>query len=144
MNAEQTVLINRPLEEVFAYLAHHQNASKWQADLVEASVDVGDVLRQGAKGHDARVHKDERQECGWVVTEYVPNSRIVYQSTPGQPRYTVQYSLKPLGGKTSFTCGVETELEGFQKVVAPLIKRTKTGRLRTDLATLKRILEEKS
>ncbi|GAA3422995.1 SRPBCC family protein [Streptosporangium sandarakinum] len=106
-------------ERVFAVLADLEGYPAWQADVLSARVDG--PVRQGATVTQVRKVMGTRTEIALIVTEYVPDRRIVLQTAPGgRPGVTQRYTV----AEEESGCRVEfhLELDGVPKLAEHLVR----------------------
>jgi carbon monoxide dehydrogenase subunit G len=140
VNMEVSIVINRPLEEVFAGLADLENNKKWRSGTVEAEktsvgpIGVGTTYRMvnGAFG--------QRMEGEAEVTEFEPNRRFVTKNRSGVAIETERI-FEPVEGGTRVTFTVKAELAGFFQLAEPLVAGMGKRRLESDIADLKDLME---
>ena len=141
---EQSVVIERPVEEVWAYLNDCAHDPEWMSMITETEkltdgpVGVGTVQRSAAKVLGRRI------DTTFEITEHEPNrsSRIRPKSSPFP--YTGTYEVAPVDGGTRFTWAIEGEPGSFFRLAEPLVVRMLARQLETDLATLKDLLEARA
>lgn len=141
---EESVVIARPQQEVFDFLANFGNLSVYDA-FVTASGQVGD----GAPGLGTRGWGTTRymgQQFNWTVefTEFEPPRRMVSRSVEGKRDVTATFTLEPAGGGTRVTERLETGAMGglLGRLPDPLVNRLLGRSLRGNLKTLGRVLAE--
>lgn len=141
---EESVVIARPQQEVFDFLANFGNLSVYDA-FVTASGQVGD----GAPGLGTRGWGTTRymgQQFDWTVefTEFEPPRRMVSRSVEGKRDVTATFTLEPAGGGTRVTERLETGAMGglLGRLPDPLVNRLLGRSLRGNLKTLGRVLAE--
>ncbi len=83
LNIEKSVVINRPLEEVFAFVSAGENWSQWAAELVETRKTSEGPLGVGTTYTHVAQMLGRRIENGYEVTEYEPNSKVSMKATSG-------------------------------------------------------------
>ena len=140
---EESVVIARPPQEVFDFLARFENLSAYDA-FVTASGPVGD----GPPGLGTRGWGRTRfmgQQFDWMVefTEFEPPRRMASRSVDGKRDLTATFTLESAGGGTRVTERLETEarMAGLLgKLPDPLVKRLLSRSLRANLRTLARML----
>jgi uncharacterized protein YndB with AHSA1/START domain len=71
-----SIVIDRPVDETFAYLTDPRNATEWSTELVAVAYD-GD-LTEGSTGLDTRRMGRRVVEMPWVVAAYERPERIVF------------------------------------------------------------------
>jgi uncharacterized membrane protein len=80
---EKSVVINRPLGEVFEYVANFEDYPQWATEVVEAKKTSEGPLGVGTTyTHFVQV-LGQRIESGYEVTEYEPNRKVSMKSTSG-------------------------------------------------------------
>ncbi|MGH8926184.1 MAG: SRPBCC family protein [Acidimicrobiia bacterium] len=144
MRIEESIVINRPSEEVFAFFLDRRNDKRWM-ETVESSewTDGEGPVALGKRGRIV-MHTPRRTEFDDEVTEYEPGRRVGHRMvSDSMIMFTACYA-DPISDGTRATVVFEPErLPGgsFGKLVAPLVARTVRRNYRADLARLKRILE---
>ena len=138
-HAEHTVTIQRPIAEVFAFLADAENDRAWRPSVLdiarESGSGVGTRYRQGVKGPLGR-----RVAADIEITELVPNERIGFRALTGPVRPTGRYELSPAGEGTHVKLVLAAETSGLRKLIAPMVQKAMTGEV-AHLDELKRVLE---
>ena len=139
-----SVTINRPREEVFAYLADPANQTVWQSGPVEFESDragqpeVGDL----ARGTIKVVGRKVRWEAETI--EMQPPERFAFRSVKAPFPFQQSYTLVDHGGSTEVrTEGSAESLGGFfGKLADPVVARMYQRDMDANLANLKLVLEE--
>jgi uncharacterized protein YndB with AHSA1/START domain len=139
---EHSVVIDRPIEEVFAYLTDANNDSLWQATTLETEqtsegpVGVGTIYRSVSKFLGRRI------ETTVEVTEHEPPRKQCVRATSGPMLAAGCSLLEPAdGASTRFTQTLEAEVGGFFRLAEPLVARAFRRQMQADMATLKDLLE---
>jgi carbon monoxide dehydrogenase subunit G len=142
INQEHAVVIDRPIEEVFAFVTDPTNDSLWQAWTLETEqtsegpIEVGSTLRSTAKMLGRRI------EVTMEVTENDPPHRQCVRITSGPIPASGCYQLEPADdGSTRFTQTFKGEVGGFFRMAEPLVGRVISRQTEADMATLKDLLE---
>lgn len=138
---EQSVIINRPQEVVFAFVANPENETKWQADLVEAKFTTNGTVGIGSKGRDRRQFMGKPVETTWEVTEYQPDHKMAFRVITGPIPFHGAYLFEPVAGGTKFTFSAWAKTKGLSKLFDPLVNRMGRKQYERDLAALKAVLE---
>src|SRR5689334_25052827 len=113
-SAERTIVIDKPVQEVFAFVADGSNAQMWRSGVLEISKKSGDgqgaIYRQVVSGPGGR-----KIDADYEVTEYSPPSRLAFRAIAGPVRPTGSYDLTETDGKTSLTFKLQAEIGGWKK-----------------------------
>src|SRR6266511_2104366 len=140
INVQVSIVINRPLEEVFVFLSNLENNLKWRSGMIKAEkisegpIGVGTTYRMINNFFGRQVEGEA------VVTEYELNRKYATMNKSGLPIKT-QRVFEPVEGGTRVTFAVETEVGGFFKLVEPLMVRIGKRRLEADALMVKDIIE---
>ena len=147
IRAEERVLINRPVEEVFSYTSNPQNFPEWAATVIEVRRDApGEevpLTREGERFTLMQQALGRRFEAPFEVIDYKPNRRYAHRSTEGHPvPVTMDFTYEPVSSEaTRFTPRIEAEPGTFFGLVESVLERAIRRQVRTNLETLKNLLE---
>ena len=141
--ASYSVTINRPVDEVFAFVTDGEQCKRWRPgvmDIVKATGEahggVGTRYLQGVKGPLGR-----RIRADYEITVYEPNKLIEFQTVAGPARPHGRYEFAATNGGTNLTFSLDAELTGIRRMLmAGAVQRTMDGEVRT-LDNLKQVLE---
>ena len=138
-----SVQIERPIEEVFAYVCDPDNDTMWQTAVVEIHR-VGDGVGPMGLGDEAvEVCRflGKRIETRWTVTEDRPPTRSAIASKTGPIPFAGSYDLASVDGGTRFTMTMETDAHGFFRLAEPVFARIARREMQANSDTLKDLLE---
>jgi uncharacterized protein YndB with AHSA1/START domain len=141
MNIEKSVVINRPVEEVFAYVAKGDNWSEWATELVESRETSEGPVGVGTTYTHVAQMLGRRIENGYEVTEYEPNRKFSMKSTSGPVPADVSLTVDSADGGARLDLNVHAEVGGFFKLAEPVIARMMDRQQDANLANLKDLLE---
>jgi carbon monoxide dehydrogenase subunit G len=144
---EEEIVIDRPPEEVFAYVTTPENDLEWVSIAVErrragdGPIDVGSRIQAVDKFLGRRI------ESTLVVTEHAPSTRSAVR-LEGPIAANGAYVLEPAGTGTRFRWSLEAEpgLGGvfLGRATDPLVTFVFRRRIKGDLRRLKDVLERRS
>jgi uncharacterized membrane protein len=138
-SAENSVVIDRPRPEVFAFVADHENDPQWRpgvADIKRASGEgQGAIYTQGVKGPMGR-----RIDADFEVTAYQPDTLLAFRTLAGPVRPEGSYRFEDADGGTRVTFSLNAKLGGTQKLMSPLVSKSMRNEVAA-LGNLKRVLE---
>jgi uncharacterized membrane protein len=141
-HATNTVVVDRPVALVFAFVADGLNNPKWRDGVVSIQVasqqssGIGTEYRQVLKGPGGRnIDGDYR------LTAVVPDSELSFAVTTGPARPTGVYRFRSLpNGGTEVTFTLEYQPKGLQRLIEPMIRKTMIAEVGA-LLRLKQVLE---
>ena len=139
--AEASLVINCPINKVFAYLADIPRGTEWQSELLEVHLTSNGPVGIGTTLKEVRRLLGRNLETAFTVTDYEPDFRLGFKSTSGPIPMRAYYTLDGKGDGTKVTLTVEAELTGVFKMAEPLVVNNAKRQMDADIASLKGILE---
>ena len=140
-NMSETVEINRPAEEVFAYLTDLNNDPDWQKTIVEAKYTSEGPVAVGATGVHRAKGMGMTMDCGWELTEYEEPRRVVWKFISGPFTGKESYTLEATPGGTKLMHVAELHPQGLLRLLNPVAGGMFAKQSRKNLQSLGRILE---
>ena len=141
ISISDTVEINRPAREVFAYLIDLNNDPKWQKGIEEAKYTSEGPVAVGATGvHRAKV-MGMTVEVGWELTEFEESRRAVWKFISGPFAGNQNVTLESTPGGTKFMHVAELRPKGLLRLLTPIASGMFAKQWQKNLQNLKRILE---
>jgi carbon monoxide dehydrogenase subunit G len=140
-SAQNAVTINRPIGDVFAFLADAENDPKWRPGVKEihregGAPGVGTIYRQKLSGPMGKTIDGDVE-----ITEFEPDRHIAFRAIAGPVRPRGGYVLEGAGeGATRVTFSLEAEVTGAMKLMKGKVQKTMEGEV-AHLDDLKRVLE---
>jgi len=135
LELEDSIIINRPVEEIFAYMDDINREHEWQPYLKKWE-QTPDPDRNGL----GSVRRYENQYMGrrftnaYKTTVYEPNNQVMYESTPDA-------AVQATGG-TKVTFIFNPQLGDFWGYIPkPIVRRIYNHTLKQNMTRLKRVLE---
>ena len=138
---KQSVVINRPVEQVFAFVSDLENDPPWSgaAEMRRTSpgpVGIGTTFQQ----RDRLLGR--RLELTLRVVGYEPNRKITLRTTSKRLSFAGTRMVEPVGeDATRVTFVGGGRAGGVWRLAEPLLVAVGGPRLRTQLGRLKRLLE---
>jgi uncharacterized membrane protein len=140
-HAEASITIQRPVDEVFAFVLDGANNPHWRLAVLDIqrmpgqSSGVGAVYKQGLKGPGGR-----RIAGDYEIIESCPNQSIKFQVIAGPARPTGAYLFEALGNSTQVRFTLHFEPKGLARLMGPMITQAMQSEVAT-LSNLKSYLE---
>lgn len=142
MRVEESVEIDRPLQEVFNYVSDVGNYPEWMAHALEVRKDTAGPPQQSDSFVVAIKSVGRRFETPYERTSYEADRRYTDRAVGGPiPNQQWHSDFQEVPGGTRFTRAVDVESGGLLKLLQPLQKRAAERQLRKDLKTLKGVVE---
>jgi uncharacterized protein YndB with AHSA1/START domain len=120
-----TIDINRPQDEVFAYVTDPATFAEWQAGVVGGGIQGGATPVVGSKCVTTRRIGGAERESTSEVTKLEPPTSWPVHGIDGPIRATVDVTVEPLDGSAQSRVTIEVDFEGhgIGKLLVPLIVR---------------------
>ena len=144
LHFEHTIVINQPVEKVFDYVSNPVNLPVWQGPPVEIrdlQQSTPGQLREGARFTTVLQFLGRRYETPTEVSAYEPNRRLSYRGTGGPVPTQITFIFEEVPGGTRFTHSQEVEPRGFFGLAESIFEIAAKRQLRSELQTLKDLLE---
>jgi len=135
IRVEKSGIIERPVEEVFAYIGDQTNAPAWQSGLVEVRRTTEGPIGVGTKHTLVRMFMRRRMEADNEYVAYEPNRRI------GPMRAEASYLFEAVAEGTRVTSTIEMDTSGFLSLAEPLIAAGLRREIKAAIPVLKDLLE---
>jgi uncharacterized membrane protein len=141
MKYETTFVINRPIEEVFAFTTNQENQPKWQSRVLEMKKTSDGPIGVGTTWRAAGKFLGRRIDVTTVVTEYELDRTYAGRSTSGPFPIEARQSYEPVEGGTRCTFSIEAQPGGFFKVAEPVLLNLYKRQAEAELGSLKEFME---
>jgi uncharacterized membrane protein len=137
--ASSEIVIKRPREDVFAFLADPENDPQWRSGVLDlkrvSGSGIGARYTQGVKGPGGR-----RIPADIDITELTPGEAIAFRTIAGPVRPRGRYVLAAANGGTRVRFELEADLKGVKRLLAPMVQKTMNNEV-GQLESLKRVIE---
>jgi uncharacterized protein YndB with AHSA1/START domain len=143
IDRSDSVTIDRPVEEVFAYVTDTSNDPEWHTDVLEARKTSEGPVAIGTTWHQRFKPAMGVSEGDSEVIAFEPNRMEVLRSELGPMQPTLTYRFEPTDGGTRFTRRVQIRVSGWARLMEPMMRLLVPKRNAGFVANLKRVLEER-
>jgi hypothetical protein len=141
MRVARSATIKEPVERVFEYVSTPENDPTWvPASLRHQKISPG-PLRVGSITEEDVAFLGRRMRCVWEVCHYEPPSAFTARTLSAPLPATIHLLLESVDSATELTLVVDAELRGVYKLMEPLMKWVVQRQFKTQLRTLKNLLE---
>lgn len=143
MRYDHSVTINRPIQEVWDYLAQPENSPTWNTIILEARKTSDGPMGNGSTISSKIKLLGRQFDSESEVTDWNAPNSFSMKTTKGTLQATVQGKLSQEGEGTRYELISEGELSGVMRIADPVLQPIIKRHLNTDLETLKALLENK-
>jgi len=140
MKFTNTITIDRPVADVFAYVADLENLPRWNYAIQQTRMVSPGPVGVGTRYHQVRT-VPTRQEESLEVVELDEGRRLTVRGTLNRLPALLCYDLDHNGRTTVLSNTVELTVPGPLVLASPLATRRVKQSVAANLAVLKEILE---
>ncbi len=136
---EVSMYLNRPVEQVFAYLIDPNNLRAWQSNLIETK-QLTEPLGVGTRFREVRRMDPRQADIQAEITAFAPNKHFATK-TLTKPQVIVSYSFERKNRGTQLNYKFTMQTSGFMRLLEPLIAGSIRQDTKSDFERLKSVLE---
>ena len=136
IKVEHSIVINRPVPEVFAFVTDPANNTKWQDGLIESRMASSSAMEVGAQVTDVRKFLSRDLESKLEVLVYEPNKRYMLKIISGPIPSEIIQTFDPDVNGTKLTTLIHGEPGGFFKLAAGMVQKQLESQLQGDAERL--------
>ena len=141
---EKSIIIHRPIEEVFAFVDDQSNAPEWQDGLVEVRRTTEGPIGVGTRHTFVRTFMGQRMQGSNEYIEHEPNKCVRFRSTSGPIPFQFAYLTEPAATSTQVTSVMEMHPEGLSEQAEAEMSKSLSGEMEANLSKLKVLLESQA
>jgi len=141
IKVEVSIVIQKPVGEVFDYTNDPAKNKAWQEGLVESKITSSGPVGVGTQITDVRKFLGRDMDSKLEVTAYEPNKRVSLKTISGPIKFEITQLYEPAEGGTKLTMIGEGEPGGLFKLAEGAVKKQFEGQLQGDLGRLKAVME---
>jgi uncharacterized membrane protein len=135
------VQIDRPVGEVFDYVADARNRPQWDEDVISEELTSPEPIGVGSTVRTRLRSMGREYEYTWQITGHERPRTVAIESTSGPFPTTLLFALEDRSGGTALEFSVRGSPGGVMRLLQPLIARNTQSNLERNFARLKQVLE---
>ena len=135
---EVTIHLDRPVEQVFAFLLDTSKLTTWQSNLIKSEQITEGPLHAGSRFREVRRMGRQEFEIEAEITALETNKRLETK-TVTRPQAMVSYWLTPEQGGTRLKYKFVLITSGLMRLLEPMIAGSIKKETKSDFETLKQI-----
>ncbi len=140
---EESVVIDRPRDQVFAFATDPTNVPLYNSNLIEFERLTPGPLKKGSQDRGAIKVAGKRMDWTAEAVEFEEGRRVAFRSIEAPVPFELEMTYEDVGDGTKVTWHQESDSFGgfFGKLADPLVTRMYAKDLRSNLENLKELLE---
>ena len=143
INLNSTVMIYRPIQQVFDFVSTAENDFQWQYGTLESAQVSPGITGAGAFFRSVGHLMGRRLQGTFEITEYEKNKKYGFRSLSGPLRLQTLYTFEMTAGSTKVNVSTRASLADLFQVSEGVLEKQLGKQLKENLALLKGILETK-
>ena len=140
MKFTHSVLIHRPVESVFEFVAHVENNARWQSGILELEMTSPGPMQVGSTYRCLNRFMGRRIETEGLVTDFVRDTTYSIRITSGDVSGESTLFFEDFDGGTRLTAVGHLDLVHL-KLAAMAVRHKIKKQLKKDMRRLKKMLE---
>lgn len=141
IDMDDLVIINRSVQEVFAFVTDHANDKRWKPFVTESRQTTPGPIGAGTRFEIDTVAGNYRRTGEVEVLEYEPYTRYMYRGNDRLFPFVAQLSFASVASGTAIRGNVEFQAQGFWKIFAPVILIFFRSQSKSTFNRLKEVME---
>ena len=142
INLDFGVLIDRPMKDVFAFVANPNNMSKWNSAVVSLEQLIPGAVGVGTKFKSVGEMMGRRIEGEMQITAYEPDTKCGFQVKAGPMQVDLTMTFKTVGTGTKVSLNAQGNPGGSFKLAEGVMAGQVKAMMEGNLARLKTVLEK--
>jgi hypothetical protein len=138
---DDLTIINRPIQEVFAFVTDHANDKRWKPFVTESRQISAGAIGVGTLFEIITTTWKQRSTGQVEILEYKPYSWYVYKSNSQPFHFIAKLSFAPTPSGTQLQGQVEFQAQGFWKLLAPFPLMFFRSQTKSTFTRLKQVME---
>ena len=142
INLDLGTLIDRPVKDVFSFVANPNNMTKWNSAVVSIQQITPGAVGIGTKFKSVGEALGRRMEGEVQVTAYEPDRKTGFQMNAGPVQVNVTLTFKPVGTGTKLNLNAQGNPGGIFKLAEGVLAGRVKSMMEENLTRLKSVLEK--
>lgn len=138
---ETAVTINKPADEVFAYISDFERNPEWQEGMVRCTFTTEPPLRIGSQYEQEAIFLMRKIISLFEVIDYDPGRMVKATTIASSFPITFTRIVDPAGEQAQVRAIVEGDASGFFRIMQPLLRRMVKRSVDRDYRYLKQLME---
>lgn len=139
---EETVLIEAPIETVFAYITDFRNTSKWHENMKKVGWKKEGPYGVGSEYDWVETFSGIKMDLGGIITSWNAPYSFTWKATTGTFKITGGWTLEQHGNTTRVTRYSDSHLSGIFKWLNSLMVPMAIRQVRKEMQVLKQLIEQ--
>jgi uncharacterized membrane protein len=140
---EMSIIIHKPVSEVFDYVSDVHNGPQWQTGLLEVHPVTDGPGGVGTRFTSVRKFMGRSMESDIEFTAYELNRKMSIKSVSGNSPFKQTFLFESTADGTRLTSRFELHMGGIMALAEPLMASSVRRELAADFSRLKEVIESR-
>ena len=141
INLDFSTLVDRPVKDVFTFVANPNNMTKWNSAVVSIQQATPGDVSVGTKFKTMGEAMGRKLEGELQVQTYEPDSKCAFQLNAGPMQMNLNIAFKTVGTGTKISLNVQGNPAGVFKLAEGVMTGQVKSLMEANFARLKSVLE---
>ena len=147
MKASATVVLQKPVQEVWAFVSDLKNMEKWVVGVSDVQIPSKEPVKAGTEFASRYTYGRKTHQVTYEVTEFSPPYHMSMKSTSGPFPFEGTIELEEVDGSTKLVNTIDAGSDGTGTTIifalfGPLLRIMMSRQLKKELLALKSSLEK--
>ena len=139
---QHSVVVNKPVSQVFAYMVDFSNNPKWSPDIAEVTKTSSTPIGVGTTWRQVVVARNRRLPYDLTVDQLAADRMYHFKGSGTALDYDVTCRFEPTKGGTKVSIAVKGQVKGFAKLFRGAVERSFRDAIMSSAENLKNVLNE--
>jgi len=142
INLDFGALVDKPIKDVFAFVANPNNMSKWNSAIVSLQQITPGEVGVGTKFKSVGEMMGRRIEGEMQIIAYEPDTKCSFQVNAGPMQVNMNLTFKTVGTGTKISLNAQGNPAGIFKIAEGMMAGRVKAMMEENLERLKSVLEK--
>ncbi len=141
LHMEDSLVIDAPIEKVFAFIMDFGNTPKWHKNMTRVGFKSDAPPGLGSEYVWVESFAGKTMDLSGSITAWDPPNSFEWKPTGGPYKMSGGWTFKTVGSSTAVVRYSDTHLSGFMKLLSVIMVALAKNQVKKELAELKRLIQ---
>jgi carbon monoxide dehydrogenase subunit G len=136
------IVVERPVEQVFAFVSDPANTPRYQPDIVSSRVETPGPVRRGTRFEETMKMGPWKVDSSCEVVEHERPGHVTFEGTGRTLRYRCHFTFEAVPGGTRIRIAGTAQLQGWWRLMEPMMRIGMRKAVPQQLARMRTCLNE--
>jgi len=136
------IVVEKPIEAVFAFVSDPTNTPRYQPDIVSTRVETPGPVRLGTRFKETMKMGPWKLDSSCEVVEFERPGGVTFEATGQTLRYRCRFMFEPVPNGTRIRIAGTARLQGWRRLMEPMMRAGMRKAVPQQLARMRACLLE--